>query len=112
MRPVEDGDAANSQTDPPSPPASARVQLEVDILANGLTTPHSMAEPLADLSARPSGRTVLVVGAEPDVRRYIRECLRERSDVRVLEAASAADGETIATRDTPDLMIVDGRQAS
>ena len=32
--------------------------------------------------------TVLVVAAEADLRRYVRECLRERTDLRLLEAAT------------------------
>ncbi|HSQ32917.1 MAG TPA: hypothetical protein VLN49_23835 [Gemmatimonadaceae bacterium] len=34
--------------------------------------------------------------AESDVRRYVRECLRARSDLRFLDAATAAAAITLA----------------
>ena len=40
--------------------------------------------------------TVLVVAAEADLRRYVRECLRERTDLRLLEAATVAEAVTLA----------------
>jgi hypothetical protein len=51
--------------------------------------------------------TVLVVAAEADVRRYVRECLRERADVRVVEAATVAAAVEMAAMDAPRLLVVD-----
>src|SRR4029079_894907 len=49
----------------------------------------------------------LIVAAEPDVRRYVGECLRVQSDVRVYEAATARSAAELASRTTPDFLIVD-----
>jgi hypothetical protein len=51
--------------------------------------------------------TVLVVAAEADLRRYVRECLRERPDVRVVEAATIAMAVDRAAADSLHLLIVD-----
>jgi DNA-binding response OmpR family regulator len=51
--------------------------------------------------------TVLIVSSEPDFRRYVRECLRERTDVRVLDASSARDGVALAASSAPDLLVAD-----
>jgi hypothetical protein len=51
--------------------------------------------------------TVLVIAAEADLRRYVRECLRERSDLRVLDAATVAAAVALAAECSPVLLIVD-----
>lgn len=51
--------------------------------------------------------TVLVVAAEADLRRYVRECLRERTDLRVLEASTVAGAVALAESDSLDLLVVD-----
>ena len=100
--PKEDG-ARRVDGRPPTPPPSSGVQLEVAILAADHDAPGP--EPAAT-DERPH-RTVMVVGAEPDLHRYIRECLRERTDVRVLEAATVAAAVRLAAYLSPDLLIVD-----
>jgi hypothetical protein len=50
---------------------------------------------------------VLVVAAEADLRRYVRECLRDRSDVRLVEASTVTAGVTLAASQSPELLIVD-----
>jgi len=56
-------------------------------------------------------RTVLVVAAESDVRRYVGECLRERTDLRLVEAATAAAtvaaAVALAATDSPAFLVVD-----
>ena len=51
--------------------------------------------------------TVLVVAAEADLRRYIRECLRERADLRLLEAATVSAAVALAAHYSPELLVVD-----
>jgi CheY-like chemotaxis protein len=82
---------------------SARVRLEVAFLADAEA---SQPSPASD-DERP-GVTVLVLAAEADVRRYVAECLRARSDLRVLEAPMAAAATELVRQARPDLLIVDG----
>ena len=63
-------------------------------------TPSSVADERACL-------TVLVVAAEADVRCYVRECLRERTDIRVVEAATVTTAVTLAADYSPDILVVD-----
>jgi hypothetical protein len=89
-------------TRPPSP--SPRVLAEVAFLdadqaANAPALPVVLGER--------TRLTVLVVAAEADLRRYIRECLRERADLRILEAATVAAAVTLAAHDAPTLLVVD-----
>jgi DNA-binding NarL/FixJ family response regulator len=83
---------------------SSRVQLEVAFLDADRATAAPV--PRATNDEQPS-RTVLVVAAEADVRRYVRECLRERSELRVIEAATVSAAVHIATNDPPELLVVD-----
>src|SRR5262245_66478829 len=87
------------QTDP-----SPRVRLEVAFLdadqAAPLPAPSSSADERACL-------TVLVVAAEVDLRRYVRECLRERTDLRLLEAATVSTAVTLAVDHSPEFLVVD-----
>ena len=86
-------------------PPSARVRLEVAFL-DGDQTPAPDC-----ISARDERTiTVLVVAAEPDLRRYVRECLRERTDLRLVEAATVATAVTVAAADFPEFLIVDEPQ--
>lgn len=85
------------------PDHSPRVRLEVAFLDADQAAPAPVP-PTADEHAC---LTVLVVAAEVDVRRYVRECLRERSDLRVLEAATIAAAVTLAADLPPDLVVVD-----
>ena len=86
---------------------SPRVRLEVAFLDADQTAPAPV--PPAALDER-TCLTVLVVAAEADFRRYVRECLRERTDVRVLEAASVTAAVTVAGVYSPELLVVDGPQ--
>ena len=86
-------------------PPSARVRLEVAFL-DGDQVPAPDC-----ISARDEPTiTVLVVAAEPDLRRYVRECLRERTDLRLVEAATVATAVTVAAADSPEFLIVDEPQ--
>ena len=88
----------------PSPAPSPRVQLEVAVLdadqAAAAPAPPSALDDRTRL-------TVLVVAAEADLRQYVRECLREHSDLRLLEAATVAAAVALAAHEPPDLLIVD-----
>jgi hypothetical protein len=83
--------------DPPSP----RVRLEVAFLEDD----QAMPAPGAALDER-GCLTVLVVAAEADLRRYVRECLRERTDLRVLDAATVTAAVALAAYSSPTLLIV------
>ena len=88
------------QTDP-----SPRVRLEVAFLDADQAAPAPAQSSSADEGAC---LTVLVVAAEADLRRYVRECLRERPDLRLLEAATVGAAVTLAAGCAPDVLIVDG----
>jgi len=51
--------------------------------------------------------TALVVAAEADLRRYVRECLRERIDLRLLEAATVIAAVTLAASYSLAFLVVD-----
>jgi len=87
------------QTDP-----SPRVRLEVAFLDADQPAPAPALSPAADERAC---LTVLVVAAEVDLRRYVRECLRERSDLRLLEAPTVDAAVILAASVLPDLLVVD-----
>jgi hypothetical protein len=88
-----------SSTDP-----SPRVRLEVAFLDADQAAP-TPAPPEA--LGEQTRLTVLVVAAEADVRRYVRECLRERTDLRLLEAATVTAAVSLAAHYVPELLIVD-----
>ena len=88
----------------PPPPHSRRVRLEVELLDADQAAPA--AAPSAALDER-TCLTVIVVAAEPDFRRYVRECLRERADLYVLEAATVTAAVALAADHSPDLLVVD-----
>jgi len=86
------------------PRPSARVRLEIAVLDD------------SDLQPRPEttddGRprlTVLVVAADADVRRYVAECLRGRTYLRVCEASNTRAATELGDSAPPDLVIVDER---
>jgi hypothetical protein len=83
---------------------SSRVRLEVAFLDADGAAPAPA--PPAALDERVS-LTVLVVAAEADLRRYVRECLRERTDLRLLEAATVAAAAALAVLYSPELLVVD-----
>jgi len=85
-------------------PASARVQLEVALLDADQAAPAPAAPAALDDHTR---LTVLVIAHEADLRRYVRECLRERTDLRLLEAATVAAAVALAAHCSPDLLVVD-----
>jgi len=58
---------------------------------------------------RPQPHTVLVVIADADVRQYVRECLRDRVDLRVFEAPTVAIAEHLAELHPPRILIVERR---
>ena len=86
---------------------SPRVRLEVAFLDADQAAPAPVLPAALD---EQTCLTVLVVAAEADFRRYVRECLRERTDVRVLEAATATAAVTLAGVYPPELLVVDGPQ--
>lgn len=86
----------------PNQPPSARVRLEVAFLDDA-----AVAEPIPDERDEPSRLTALVVAADPDVRRYVGECLRVRTDLRVHEAATIRAATEIVSRIPTHFLIVD-----
>ena len=101
----EDGGGREDGVPPaPPPPPSPRVRLEVAFLDADQAAPAPAPPAALDERQR---LTVLVVAAEADLRRYVRECLRERADLRVLEAATVAAAVTLAAYDWPELLVVD-----
>src|SRR5262245_14047966 len=101
MIPPDEEGAARSPA--PSPSSSAKVQLEVDVLAADLAAEQSKTQ-LQDASTH--ALRVLVVASQPDVRAYISECLRSRTNLLVLEAASVQAAIALAQQQ-PRLLIVD-----
>lgn len=108
MRPLREGDGERDDRVPPTPPPSSRVQLEVAILdadyAAGAPAPVSATD-------ERTCHTVLVLAAEADVRGYIRECLRERKDLRVVEAATVTAAVGLAAHCSPKFLVVDEPQS-
>jgi hypothetical protein len=85
--------------------SSPRVRLEVEFLDADQAAPAPLAA-VAPGDERVH-RTVLVVAGEADFRGYVRECLRERTDLRVLEAATVTAAVLLAAQYSPKLLIVD-----
>ena len=79
------------------------MQLEVALLADQ-AGPGEGSTTARDEHTR---LTVLVVAAEPDFRHYVRECLRERADLRLLDAATITVAADVATSNAPGLLVVD-----
>jgi CheY-like chemotaxis protein len=103
-----EGGAPPSSPSPASPPiVSPRVRLEVEILSADQAAPAPAPVPAGGAGVR----GVLIVAADPDVRRYVRHCLRDRTDWRVLEASTVTDALAVAGRESADLLIVDAPEA-
>jgi len=83
---------------------SSRVRLEVEFLDADQSGPAPVAPAAVDETMR---LTTLVVAAEADLRRYVRECLRERADLRVLEAATVIAAVSLAAYYSLAFLIVD-----
>jgi hypothetical protein len=76
-------DSGPSSRDPAAAPTSDRLQLEVELLTG---TSEQIVVPQPVTTPGEPRYTVLAAVAEADLRSYIRECLRERTDLRVAEA--------------------------
>jgi DNA-binding NtrC family response regulator len=83
------------------------VRLEVDILGSEPGTSTPPAAPVRD----DTRRVVIVVSADGDVRRYIRESLRDRMDIRVLEVATVRDARRVGWHTRANLVITDVPEA-
>src|SRR5687768_1324105 len=109
MNPPKDAGGREDGVSPTPPPrGSPRVQLEVAFLDADQDAPAPA--PLAAIDER-TRLTVLVVAAEADLRRYVRECLRERADLRLLEAATVTAAVALAAFYSPQLLVVDEPQS-
>jgi|SRR5688572_11288799 len=84
--------------------SSPRVRLEVAVLDADHAAPAPALPPVGD---ERGCLTVVVVSAEVDLRRYVRECLRERTDLRLLEAATATAAVALAAAYSPGFLVVD-----
>src|SRR5262249_26083179 len=82
---------------------SPRVRLEVAFLA----ADQAASAPAASAALDERCLTVLVVAAEADLRRYVRECLRARTDLWFVEAATITTAVVIAADCSPELLVVD-----
>jgi len=106
MNPPNDGKASRDGGSPDHA-HSARVRLEVAFLDADEAPPTPA--PLAPHDEQPR-LTALIIAAESDVRRYVRECLRERVDIQLLEAGTATAAAALAESYPPDLVILDESQ--
>ena len=88
----------------PTPSPSPRVRLEVACLDADQAAP---APAPSTVPEQQTCLTVLVVAAEADLRGYVRECLRERTDLRLIEAATVAAAVTLAAHYSPEFLVVD-----
>ena len=95
-----------------APSPSARVRLEAEVLTTQLTADHELPVSRAADADVSVLRTVLVVASDADLRRYVRECLRDVQRVRVIEAASVTEALDLAVHDSPHVLIADWSAAS
>jgi DNA-binding NtrC family response regulator len=95
----EDGGRRDDELPPPS--LSPQVQLEIAILA------AEMAAPAHAPAAQPHARSVLIIAADADLRRYIADCLSENRELHVAAAGSVADAVVCAQQQPPQLILVD-----
>jgi hypothetical protein len=86
---------------PVAPPVSERLRLEVELSA--------VSEPLpAPPHAGPGGaHTVLLAIREPDLRAYVRDCLRERPALHVREPHAGEIARDAALRLRAELLIAE-----
>jgi len=87
---------------------SSRVQLEVEFLDADQRAPAPVMPAALDEVVR---MTALVVAAEADLRRYVRECLRDRVDLRLLEAATVIAAIALAAHYSLAFLVVDERES-
>jgi len=85
------------------PRASDRLQLEVELLAAAATAPSDDG-----IAAVEPSRTVLLAVGDANLRDYIRQCLRQRADLHVVELRAGDDPLDVARRGPVDLVITDG----
>ena len=90
----------------PARPPSSRVRLEAALLDADWAAPVS-ADANAALPNERVCSTVLVVAAESDLRRYVRECLRERPALHVVEASTVPAALALAARFERACLVVD-----
>ena len=83
---------------------SPRVRLEVALLDTDRVSP---VPDMPTTRGEHPCLTGLVVAGEADLRRYVRECLRERTDLRLLDAATLTAAVALAGHYSPDLLVVD-----
>ena len=83
---------------------SNRVRLEVEFLDADEAPPTPPQPSTPDERPR---LTALVVASEPDVRRYVRECVVQQDGLRVIEAATAAAGIAAVALQAVDFAIID-----
>ena len=107
MKLLTEGDGSRDDRASPTPPLSARVRLEVAFLDADYAS--AAPAPLVAIDER-ACQTVLVVTAEADLRGYIRECLRERRDLRVVEAVTVIAAAAVAANYSPNFLVVDEPQ--
>lgn len=102
--PHDSAGSGQSGRDPAAAPTSDRLQLEIELLA---ATPEQTVAP--EPIAGPGGRqyTVLAAVVEADLRGYIRECLRERADLRVAETDPGEPVLAAIQRLRPALVIAE-----
>jgi len=97
-----DGNRPDDDVGLPRPPASDRLQLEIALLAAASTEPSD-----DEIAAGESGRTVLLAVGDADLREYIKQCLLQRADLRVVEPKPGDDPVNVG-RQTVALVIADG----
>jgi hypothetical protein len=59
------------------------------------------------VAVAPRWRNAGSTTVSPPSRRYVRECLRERTDLRLLEAATVTAAVALAAYHSPELLVVD-----
>src|SRR5262245_30926521 len=97
-----DGSRPDHDAGPPRPPASDRLQLEIALLAAAANEPSDDR-----IAASEPSRTVLLAVSDADLREYIRQCLRQRTDLRVVEPQPGDDPLNVGRRQSVALVIAD-----
>ena len=87
-------------------PSSDPAWLEASILASESDDARATSRESAH-TGEASGRTVLVVATDPDMRTYVRQCLAHVTSIQVMEAADVRATRGIARTMPPDLVVVD-----
>src|SRR5215510_9299071 len=101
-----DRDGGSSSPSPASPTPSARVRLEAEILRTELAEQRDAAGETGAASDT-ERLVVLIVLADPALRRYISACLRAITRFRVCDVASAREALELAAHTPPRIAIVD-----